>query len=119
MTVQFSLGSNAPESTATPVAVVGVYENGVLTSAAARIDTAGGGAIKRLVEAGGITGKVGDLVSPLPPAGGAPLPARAPGAPAPRGPSAGDGSRQLAARGRGPRPRCRLAPARRRPDHGP
>ncbi|MET0936759.1 MAG: M17 family peptidase N-terminal domain-containing protein, partial [Luteibacter sp.] len=69
MTVQFSLGSNAPESTATPVAVVGVYENGVLTSAAARIDTAAGGAIKRLVEAGDITGKVGNLVTLLQPAG--------------------------------------------------
>jgi len=69
MTVQFSLGSNAPESTTTPVAVVGVYENGVLTSAAARIDTAGGGAIKRLVEAGDITGKVGNLVTLLHPAG--------------------------------------------------
>src|SRR5579875_1932675 len=69
MTVQFSLGSNAPESTATPVAVVGVYENGVLTSAAARIDTAAGGTIKRLVEAGDINGKVGQVVTLLHPTG--------------------------------------------------
>jgi leucyl aminopeptidase len=69
MTVQFSLGSNAPEAAATPVAVVGVYENGVLTSAAARIDTAAGGAIKRLVEAGDITGKIGNIVTLLHPAG--------------------------------------------------
>jgi len=69
MTVQFSLGSNAPETTATPVAVVGVYENGVLTSAAARIDTAAQGAIKRLVEAGDVTGKVGNVVTLLQPAG--------------------------------------------------
>lgn len=65
MTVQFSLSSNAPESAATPVAVVGVYENGILTSAAARIDTAANGAIKRLVEAGDITGKVGNVVTLL------------------------------------------------------
>jgi leucyl aminopeptidase len=65
MTVQFSLSSNAPESTATPVAVVGVYENGILTSAAARIDTAANGAIKRLVEAGDVTGKVGNVVTLL------------------------------------------------------
>ena len=69
MTVQFSLGSHAPESTSTPVAVVGVYENGVLTSAAARMDTAADGLIKRLVEAGDITGKVGNLVTLLHPAG--------------------------------------------------
>jgi len=69
MSVQFSLGSSAPDSAATPVAVVGVYENGVLTSAAARIDTAAQGAIKRLVEAGDITGKVGNLVTLLHPAG--------------------------------------------------
>jgi leucyl aminopeptidase len=69
MTVQFSLGTTAPEALATPVAVVGVYENGVLTSAAARIDTAAGGAIKRLVEAGDINGKVGNLVTLLHPPG--------------------------------------------------
>jgi leucyl aminopeptidase len=69
MTVQFSLGSTAPESTSTPVAVVGVYENGVLTSAAARIDTAANGLIKQLVEAGDVTGKIGNIVTILQPSG--------------------------------------------------
>jgi leucyl aminopeptidase len=59
MTLQFSLGSTAPETADTACLIVGVYENGVLTSAAARIDTAADGAIKRLVESGDITGKLG------------------------------------------------------------
>ncbi|WP_430391316.1 leucyl aminopeptidase [Dyella sp. 20L07] len=59
MTLQFSLGSAAPETVETPCVVVGVYENGVLTSAAARVDTAANGAIKRQVESGDITGKAG------------------------------------------------------------
>nr|WP_199040154.1 leucyl aminopeptidase [Dyella sp. ASV24] len=59
MTLQFSLGSAAPESVETPCVVVGVYENGVLTSAAARVDTAANGAIKRQVESGDINGKAG------------------------------------------------------------
>jgi leucyl aminopeptidase len=69
MTLQFSLGSNAPESAETACAVVGVYEHGVLTSAAARIDTAAGGAIKRLVEAGDITGKAATVTVVLAPGG--------------------------------------------------
>jgi leucyl aminopeptidase len=59
MTLQFSLGSAAPETVDTPCVVVGVYENGVLTSAAARVDTAAHGAIKRQVESGDINGKAG------------------------------------------------------------
>jgi leucyl aminopeptidase len=70
MTLQFSLGSNAPESTDTACAVIGVYEHGVLTSAAARIDTASQGAIKRLVESGDITGKAATVTVVLAPAGG-------------------------------------------------
>ena len=57
MTLQFSLGSAAPETVDTPCVVVGVYENGLLTSAAARVDSAAGGAIKRQVESGDINGK--------------------------------------------------------------
>ena len=57
MTLQFSLGSAAPETADTPCIVVGVYENGLLTSAAARVDSAAGGAIKRQVESGDINGK--------------------------------------------------------------
>jgi len=59
MTLQFSLASVAPESADTPCVVVGVYENGLLTSAAARVDSAAAGAIKRQVESGDITGKAG------------------------------------------------------------
>jgi leucyl aminopeptidase len=59
MTLQFSLVSTSPESTQTPCAVVGVFQNGTLSSAAARIDSAAGGAIKRRIEAGDITGKIG------------------------------------------------------------
>ncbi|MBB3225796.1 leucyl aminopeptidase [Luteibacter sp. Sphag1AF] len=69
MTLQFSLGSIAPESAETAVAVVGVYENGLLTSAAARVDTAAHGAIKRLVESGDVTGKTGSVTTLLHPTG--------------------------------------------------
>ncbi|HET6554144.1 MAG TPA: leucyl aminopeptidase [Dyella sp.] len=62
MTLQFSLGSAAPETVETPCLVVGVYENGMFTSAAARVDTAAHGAIKRQVESGDITGKAGSTV---------------------------------------------------------
>ncbi|QAU24269.1 leucyl aminopeptidase [Dyella sp. M7H15-1] len=57
MTLQFSLDTAAPETAETPCIVVGVYENGLLTSAAARVDSATGGAIKRQVESGDINGK--------------------------------------------------------------
>jgi leucyl aminopeptidase len=69
MTLQFSLGSTAPETSDTACAIVGVYEHGMLTSAAARLDTAAGGAIKRLVESGDITGKVGVTTTVLAPQG--------------------------------------------------
>ena len=61
MTLQFSLvaASTSPETVETPCLVVGVYENGLLTSAAARVDGASEGAIKRQVESGDISGKAG------------------------------------------------------------
>jgi leucyl aminopeptidase len=59
MTIQFSLASATPETETTPCAVVGVYEDKMLTSAAARIDEASGGAIKRLIDSGDISGKLG------------------------------------------------------------
>jgi len=62
MTLQFSLGSGLPDASPTPCAVVGVFEHGVLTSAAARLDVACGGAVKRMVESGDITGKAGTAV---------------------------------------------------------
>jgi leucyl aminopeptidase len=69
MTLQFSLGSAAPETVETPCVVVGVYESGVLTSAAARVNTAAQGAIKQQIESGDITGKAGSTTVMFAPAG--------------------------------------------------
>ncbi|HEX5306193.1 MAG TPA: leucyl aminopeptidase [Dyella sp.] len=69
MTLQFSLASASPETVETPCVVVGVYEGGVLSSAAARIDSAADGAIKRQVESGDITGKGGSAHMLFAPAG--------------------------------------------------
>ena len=69
MTLQFSLASAAPETADSPCVVVGVYENGLLTSAAARVDGAAGGAIKRQVESGDIGGKAGSVNLLFAPAG--------------------------------------------------
>ena len=59
MTLQFSLASAAPETVDTACVVVGVYEGGAFTSAAARVDGAADGTIKRQVESGDISGKAG------------------------------------------------------------
>ncbi|MET0225990.1 MAG: leucyl aminopeptidase [Dokdonella sp.] len=59
MTLKFSLTADAPESAATPCLVIGLYEDRVLTSAAARVDEKSGGAIKRLIDSGDATGKPG------------------------------------------------------------
>ena len=59
MTLQFSLSAAAPETVDAACVLVGVYEQGMLTSAAARVDSAADGAIKRQVESGDITGKAG------------------------------------------------------------
>ncbi|HET6806709.1 MAG TPA: leucyl aminopeptidase [Frateuria sp.] len=71
MTLQFSLvaASTSPETVDTPCLVVGVYENGLLTSAAARVDGAAEGAIKRQVESGDINGKAGSVSVLFAPAG--------------------------------------------------
>jgi len=59
MTIKFSLSSDPAESSASPCVVVGVFEERVLSAAAARIDEKSGGAIKRLIEAGDVNGKPG------------------------------------------------------------
>ena len=59
MTLQFSLASAAPETIDTACVVVGIYEGGIFSSAAARVDGAADGAIKRQVESGDISGKAG------------------------------------------------------------
>jgi len=69
MTLQFSLASAAPETVDTACVVVGVYEGGVFTSAAARVDGAADGAIKRQVESGDISGKAGSSTVLFAPAG--------------------------------------------------
>jgi leucyl aminopeptidase len=69
MTLQFSLANASPETANTACVVVGVYEQGVLTSAAARVDGAIGGAIKRQVESGDISGKAGSTTLIYAPAG--------------------------------------------------
>ena len=59
MTIQFSLSQDLPETSAAPCIVVGVFDDRSLTSAAARVDDKSGGAIKRLLESGDVSGKVG------------------------------------------------------------
>jgi leucyl aminopeptidase len=59
MTIQFSLAQDLPETSNAPCVVVGVFDDRTLTSAAARVDEKSGGAIKRLLESGDVSGKVG------------------------------------------------------------
>src|SRR5471030_2346741 len=59
MTLQFSLSQQPPEANPAACIVVGVFEERMLSSAAARIDEKSGGAIKRLIESGDISGKPG------------------------------------------------------------
>jgi leucyl aminopeptidase len=63
MTLQLNLvaTSTPPETVDTPALLVGVYENGPLTGAAARVDNASGGALKRQIESGDISGKAGSV----------------------------------------------------------
>ena len=69
MTLQFSLDASTPDTVDSACVVVGVYEHGMLTSAAARVDSAADGAIKRQVESGDITGKAGSTTVLFAPAG--------------------------------------------------
>ena len=69
MTLQFSLTTAAPETADSACVLVGVYEHGVLTSAAARVDGAIGSAIKHQVESGDISGKAGSTTLIYAPAG--------------------------------------------------
>ena len=60
MTLKFSLTRESPESTDTPCAIVGVYAGGAFSDAAARVDQASSGAVRRLVDSGDITAKLGN-----------------------------------------------------------
>ncbi|MGH8090998.1 MAG: M17 family peptidase N-terminal domain-containing protein, partial [Rudaea sp.] len=59
MILQFSLTQDAPETCAAPCIVAGVFEDGTLSAAAARIDEKSGGAIRHLSESGDVSGKLG------------------------------------------------------------
>ena len=59
MTLRFELTQDAPESCAAPCVVAGVFEDGTLCAAAARLDEKSGGAIRRLHASGDLTGKQG------------------------------------------------------------
>ncbi|HSM99980.1 MAG TPA: M17 family peptidase N-terminal domain-containing protein, partial [Rudaea sp.] len=59
MTLKFELTQDTPETCAAPCVVAGVFEDGTLSAAAARLDEKSGGAIRRLYTAGDITGKHG------------------------------------------------------------
>ncbi|MDR2013126.1 MAG: leucyl aminopeptidase, partial [Rhodanobacter sp.] len=59
MALTFCLTTDAPESAAAPCIVVGVFEDHTLTTAAARVDEKSGGAIRRLLDSGDLTGKPG------------------------------------------------------------
>ena len=69
MTLQFSLGTTAPESVDSACIVVGVYEHGVLSGAAERVDHATDGLIRRQLESGDITGKAGSTSALFAPSG--------------------------------------------------
>ena len=59
MTLHFTTTTDAPESSASDLIVVGLYEDQGLTTAAARVDQHSGGAIARLAGSGDASGKLG------------------------------------------------------------
>ena len=59
MTIQFSVSQDLPETSNAPCVIVGAFDDRTLTSAAARIDEKSAGAIKRLLESGDVSGKIG------------------------------------------------------------
>ncbi|MFZ1621324.1 leucyl aminopeptidase [Dokdonella sp.] len=59
MTLKFSQTSDSPESSASPCVIVGVFADGKMSDAAARLDQASSGALKRLLDSGDITTKLG------------------------------------------------------------
>src|SRR5699024_2245417 len=59
MTLEFSLVDAPIETIATDCLIIGVFENGDLPAAAESIDKASGGALRKRIDAGDITGKSG------------------------------------------------------------
>jgi len=60
MTLKFTLAADSAEAAAVPCIVVGLYEDRALSPAAARVDEHSKGALKRLIESGDATGKLGN-----------------------------------------------------------
>jgi leucyl aminopeptidase len=61
MSLTFSLTPDRPEAVDADAVLVGVYEDKTLSAAAAALDAAGGGALRRLLESGDATGKSGSV----------------------------------------------------------
>ena len=61
MTLEFSFVSAPAAEADTDVVVVPVFESGALPPAAASIDAASGGALRRLLDAGDASGKLGQV----------------------------------------------------------
>jgi leucyl aminopeptidase len=57
--LEFKPLTGRPKDVAASLVVVGVFEERMLTSAAAELDAAGNGVLKRLMESGDVTGRVG------------------------------------------------------------
>jgi len=61
MSLRFSLTADRPAAVDADALLLGVFEDKTLPAATAEADTAAGGAIRRLVEAGDVTGKPGSI----------------------------------------------------------
>lgn len=57
MTLEFTLTQNAAPQTDSDCIVVGVFENGAMSSAASAVDKAGNGALKRVIDNGDLSGR--------------------------------------------------------------
>jgi leucyl aminopeptidase len=57
--LEFKRLAGRPKDVAVSLVIVGVFEDRMLTSAAAELDAASGGLLKRLMESGDVTGRVG------------------------------------------------------------
>ena len=60
MTLKFSLSDTPPESSDSSCLIVGLYADGSMSAAARRIDEASSGALKRLLESGDLSAKLGN-----------------------------------------------------------
>jgi leucyl aminopeptidase len=61
MSLTFSLTPDRPEAVDADAVLVGVFEDKTLSAAAAALDAAGGGALRRLLESGDASGKSGSV----------------------------------------------------------